>query len=171
MDAARETVESWGKNLSGLLDRSILTIWSDVQSRLLMKRWRRGKLRTTLTLLEDAFPGPDGLAWAPAKVLFPWLPPAKREALLHGGIRLVEPPTATGDDELDHLLNRFDDLDRAETEIGEGGDVEFIPLDVAVRAITATAGLTRPWLHPWDPDPEGADMMLFFQRAGSSHAE
>jgi hypothetical protein len=166
-EAARQSVERWGKDLSSVIDRSVLTIGSDARSRLDMKRWRRGKLRTTLTLLQDAYRGPDGLAWAPAKVLFPWLPPTRRDALLRGGIRLVEPPTATGDEEVDRLLEGFDDLDRADTEIGEDGEVEFTPLDVAVRAITATVGLTRPWLHPWDPDPEGGDMALLFQKDGS----
>lgn len=159
-------IESWGEHLSRALDRSVLTIWTwDGEASVRATRWKRGESRGVLTLLRDAYRGPDGLPYAPAKIFWPWLPPDRRDAIVASGIKLVTPSgPSTGDAELDMLLAGFDDADRAESPIDDDDDPDFVYVDesISVAALCASVGMRDPFLNPWMPRDE--DVELVFRR-------
>jgi hypothetical protein len=164
-----EDLEAWGEHLSRELDRSVLTIWTwDGESSVIATRWKRGKKKGRLDLLQEAYRGDDGRARAPAKVLWPWLPKEERAALLLAGIPLVDRATGagTGDRELDKLLDGFDDVEASEVVDADAPDVDdavYVPLETSVHAIGAAVGMANPLVNPWD-EAEG-DLQLVFRRA------
>jgi hypothetical protein len=153
-------IDAWGEHLSRALGRSVLAIWTwDGEASVVATRWKNGTARTVLSLLREAY-RKDDFAYAPAAVLRPWLPPAQRDAMIRAGIKLVTPSGGgTGDDELDALLEDFDDDDRLETKLVEDGHV-FVSEDVSVAAIGATVGIARPFLNPWEPH-DGDEELIF----------
>ncbi len=164
-DPPTADIDAWGEYLSRALDRSVLTVWtSESEASVRATRWKRGKTRGRLTLLDQAYRGPDGFPYAPSKVLWPWLPRARREQLLASGIKLVTPSGgSTGDPELDALLEGFDESDHVESDGGDEDDGGvFVSEDISVRAIGAAIGMTRPLLNPSFLDE--ADEALVFAR-------
>jgi hypothetical protein len=159
------SIEAWGQYLSRALDRSVLTIWTwDGEAAVRATRWKRGKRRGVVSLLGDAYRGADGLPYAPAKIFWPWLPPARRSAILARGIPLVTPAgEGTGDPELDALLEGFDDADLAESAPeDDDGDLVFVEERIAVAGLGGAVGMRNPFLDPWDPADE--DEELLFER-------
>lgn len=152
-DAPGSDLESWGAHLSRALSRSVLTIYTwDGEATVVATRWHRGRPRRVLTLLEEAYRGDDGLPYAPARVLWPWLPPARREAILAAGIALTMPAAGTtGHGELDALLEGYDDDDREGSD--DDDDFVFVDESISVAAIGAAAGMRAPLLHPHDQQP------------------
>jgi hypothetical protein len=142
----------------------VLAIWTwDGEASVVLTRWKRGKQRAKLTLLNDAFRGSDGIPRAPAKVLWPWLPREQREAVLGDGVRLVEPSAAasTGDEELDALLEDFDEADRVDVDAGASdGAIVYVPLETSVAALGAAVGIVQPFLDPLSLG-EGDQELLF----------
>lgn len=124
-------LDGWAKSLSRALPHSVLAIWTwDGESSVVATRWKKGTQRAQLTLLQEAYRGGDGKPRAPAKVLWPWLPPERRAAILRDGVALVEPTPAftTGDAEIDELLGGFDD-DHTDDDDGEH---VYVPLETSV---------------------------------------
>ena len=88
-DADVDALDAWGEALSSALARSVLTLWTwDGEASVVAKRWKRGRLRATLTLLQEAYAGDDGRPRAPAGVLSPWLARAAKAAFLREGLLL-----------------------------------------------------------------------------------
>lgn len=156
-------LDGWGRDLSRDLDRSVLAIWTwDGESLVIATRWKRGKRRARLELPRDIRRGEGGRPYAPAKVLWPWLPKKEREAILRDGIALVEPPTGTGYSGLDKLLEEFDDVDadeEADAAEDEAGQI-YVPLETSVGALGAAAGMANSFFSPWDKQ-EGDRQLLF----------
>lgn len=153
-------LEGWGRLLSRELDRSVLAIWTwDGEASLIATRYKRGKRRGRLELLDQAWRGEDGRPRAPAKVFWPWLPKNERETIVRDGIPLAKHRTNTGDAELDDLLDGFDDVDDLATD---DDDLVYVPLETAVAAIGAAVGMKNPALNPWEL--EDGDEELVFRR-------
>lgn len=159
-------LEAWGEDLSRLLGRSVLTLWtSDVEPCLVATRWKHGARRSRLDLPDDAYRDQHSSPRAPARVLWPWFAPTRRSTILRAGVALASPlGGATGDAELDALL---DDLQEEEEEATPINDIEededFVDVDqnVALASVGATVGL-RPWLDPRNPGPR--TRVLSFRR-------
>jgi hypothetical protein len=155
-DNRENTLEGWGRHLSGVLARSVLTIHTwDGEQTVAVVRWKDGNRKKALSLLSQAFRGPDGRPRAPSRVLWPWLAKERRDTILREGVLLVEPMTRTGDDDLDELLEGFDEAD------GELTGEIYVPLETTVEALGHAIGLSRPFLNPWSP--EEGDLELVFR--------
>jgi hypothetical protein len=164
VDDAGTDLRKWGEHLSRALERSVLTLWTwDGEASVVATRWREGQPRHVLTLLDDAFRGSDGLAYAPAKVLWPWIQSAQREAILARGIALMMPSATTGDDELDELLEGFDEDDsQGDTPLEQEEGSVFVNEHVSVLAIAATVGMRNPWIDT--NSPRAGDRELIYLR-------
>jgi hypothetical protein len=159
-------IDGWGRHLSRELDRSVLAMWTwDGEQSLIATRWKRGEMKDRLELLRDAHRDDDGVPRAPAQALWPWLPKRDREALLRDGFPLVMRARATGDVELDKLLEGFEDVDVGGDEDekegeGVGADPIHIPLETCVHAIGAAVGLKNPALDP-HVEEDGVVILVF----------
>jgi hypothetical protein len=153
-------IDAWGEHLSRALGRSVLAIWTwDGEASVVATRWKNGTARSVLSLLREAY-RKNAFAYAPAAVLSPWLPPTRRAAMLRQGIKLVTPSGgSTGDEELDAMLEDFDDADRLESEVIDEDHV-FVSEDVSVAAIGAMVGIAHPFLDPWEPH-DGDEELIF----------
>jgi predicted DNA-binding WGR domain protein len=165
-------VGDWGKRISALTGRAVLTIWTwDGEASVVATRWKRGVAKAELTLLDQAFRGDDGIPRAPARVLWPWLDRRVRPRVLKEGIALLAPSAevVTGDAELDALLAGFDDDEELEVEdsVDEAGEV-FVSEDTSVCAIAAAIGMKDPLFDPWGE--RKGDVVLSFARKGAATA-
>lgn len=165
-DAGDAELASWGADLSQLLGRSVLTLWTwDGEASVVATRWKHGTQRSILSLLQEAYRDDDRVPRAPARVLWPWLPPARRGEILRTGVALVAPAAgSTGDAEVDALLADFDDEESFVNDVEEDEDFVFVEENVSLAGLGAAIGL-RPWLDPWNPD--AAVRELRFQTAAS----
>jgi hypothetical protein len=164
-DTLPDSASAWGEHLSRFLGRSVLTLFTwDGEATVVATRWKAGKVRAKLELLGDAFRGADGRPRAPAKVLWPWLEPSARGALLRDGIPLRAPGgEGTGDAELDDLLEEFDDVPEPGEDDAVDGDHVFVPIGTSVLSLGAPIGLRRPFLDPCSLEP-GDEELVFRQR-------
>lgn len=158
---ALSELDAWGEHLSRVLSRSVLAIWTwDGEASVRVTRWKKGKARCVLSLLHDAYRGADAFVYAPARVLWPWLPPDRRDAILREGVKLVTPSGgSTGDAEVDALLEGFDDADRLASE-GVDDEHVFVSEGVSVAALSAAVGMRDPFLDPSEPRDEDAELLF-----------
>ncbi len=151
-----EDIDAWGSGLSGLLARSVLTIWTwDGEASVSATRWKHGRPRARLELLREAYRGKDGEARAPARVLRPWIDRDKRAAALRDGIPLVA-PARTGNAELDAILASIRD-DEPDDPLFP--DHVFVDLDTSVAGIAAAIGLRDPMLDPYVVEPPDEELL------------
>jgi hypothetical protein len=114
-----DEINAWGRGLSKSIGRSVLTVFTwDAEPSVVAERWKAGISRVRLELLDDAYRGADGRPYAPAKVLWPWLPKDKRG----DGVKLSK--------------RRTDD-----------GGIVFASLEDSVPALLRAIGapVTYPW--------------------------
>lgn len=118
-----DELAEWGRDLSKLLDRSVLTVLTwDGEASVVAERWKHGMSQYRLELLNEAYRGVDGTPRAKARVLWPWLPKSSRKSLLRHGIKLS-------------------------TEIDDDEDNVFAALEDSVPALLGA--IDAPRTYPW----------------------
>lgn len=167
-------LQLWAEELSLQLEVSVLALFTwDGEASVSATRWRHGRRRAALELLRDAYRDEHGVARAPARVFWPWLPRETRAPLLRAGIALVKPAVgSTGDAELDALLEGFaeaDDVpadfeDESEWRDEDDDDDVFVSEEISLAGIGAAIHL-HPWLTPSDVDADVHE--LTFARPGA----
>jgi hypothetical protein len=159
---APPVIDAWGRVLSQILSRSVLVVWTwDGEASLRATRYKRGKVRGNLSLLDQLYRDSKGQVRAPAKVFWPWLPRGERAQILGDGIAMDYAASSTGDPELDNLIAGFrDDLG---DDPGDGESI-YVGLDTSIPALANAIALRRPFIsHPFD-HAKPRDDLLFAKR-------